>query len=69
MLLVHGIMDSSHAWVAGGAASGLGFRYVAIAAVTSAALLRPFSRYFLVGIIGCQRAATSSINVTSLQEL
>jgi hypothetical protein len=28
MLLVHGIMDSSHAWVAGGAASGLGFRHV-----------------------------------------
>ncbi len=48
MLLVHGIMDSSHAWVAGGAASGLGFRYVAIAAAISATLQRPFSRIFFV---------------------
>ena len=44
MLLVHGIMDSSHAWVAGGAASGLGFRYVTdhscICVIMSLPLLR-----------------------------
>jgi lysosomal acid lipase/cholesteryl ester hydrolase len=33
MLLVHGIMDSSHAWVAGGAASGLGFRFISRSAL------------------------------------
>ena len=43
MLLVHGIMDSSHAWVAGGAASGLGFRCARTAACVAPSCSRAAS--------------------------